>query len=291
MVRPLSLPIALGALLLATVAHAQEPGPPAAAPELPQPTVEFEADTLTYDENGEIITATGNVLVHRDGQRLTADTVIYNRSTGLVTASGNVLIDNGDGMRAVADNVELNETLRDGAVENILLILSDGSRMAAKTGVRENGLSTLNRAAYSPCSVVDEAGCPKEPMWQLKAVRVVHDPMRGRIYYTGARLEMFGVPVLALPKLSHPDGFDHNQSGLLSPDFRLSRELGGEVRIPYFWSQAPDRDLTVTGNIYTNVAPVIGAEYRQLFEGGPVQVGLMATYARGQREDPPGVRE
>lgn len=53
MVRPLSLPIALGALLLATVAHAQEPGPPAAAPELPQPTVEFEADTLTYDENGE----------------------------------------------------------------------------------------------------------------------------------------------------------------------------------------------------------------------------------------------
>lgn len=288
MARLLSLPTALAALLLASAAHGQEPGPPAAAPEMPQPMVEFEADALTYEEQGQIITATGNVLVRRDGQTLTADTVIFNRETGIVTASGQVMLDSGDGMRAVADSFELNESLRDGAVDNILLILADGSRMAAKTGVRDNGLSTLNRAAYSPCAVVDDHGCPREPVWQLKAVRVVHDPVRGRIFYTGARLEMFGVPVVALPKLSHPDGFDKNQSGLLAPDVRISRELGGEVRIPYYWSIAPDRDLTLTGNIYTNVAPVIGAEYRQLFEGGPIQASLMATYARGQSENESG---
>ncbi len=285
MIRPLSPPIACLALLLASAAYGQEPGPPTAAPEAPQPMVEFEADSLTYDEGAEIITAEGNVLLKRDGQRLTADTVTYNRKSGVVTASGNVLVDAGDGVRAVADDVELNDTLRDGVVENVLLILSDGSRMAANSGVRANGVSTLSRAVYSPCDVVDDAGCPRQPMWQLKAVRVVHDPVRGRIYYTGARLEMFGVPVVALPKLSHPDGFDRNQSGLLTPDVRFSRELGGEIRIPYFWSIAPDKDLTFTGNVYTNVAPVLGVEYRQLLEGGPIQLGLMATYARGQVEE------
>jgi LPS-assembly protein len=265
---------------------AQEPGPPSAAPAMPDPMVEFEADLLEYDENLDVITATGNVLVRRDEQRLTADKVVFDRRSGTVSASGNVLLDSSDGTRAVADGFELTDTLRDGAVDNILVILSDGSRLAARTGVRANNLSTLNRATYSPCKVLDDAGCPQDPVWQLKAVRVVHDPVRGRVYYTGARLEMFGVPVMVLPKLSHPDGVTRNQSGLLAPDIRYSRELGGEVRIPYFWSLAPDRDLTLTGNVYTDVAPLLGVEYRQLLEGGPIRLGLMATYARGESEDP-----
>ena len=287
MLRRSSIPLPLLVLLLASAAHAQaEPGPPAAAPAEATPMVAFEADTLAYDENLDVITATGNVLVRRDGQMLTADTVVYDRRSGTVTASGNVRVDSGDGTRAVADNFQLNETLRDGLVENVLLIMSDGSRLAAKDGKRENGLSTLNRAVYSPCAVTDDAGCPREPVWQLKAVKVVHDPARGRVFYTGARLEMFGVPVVALPRLSHPDGFEKNQSGLLSPDVRISRELGGELRIPYYWAIAPDRDLTVTGHVYTNVVPMVEAEYRQLFEGGPISLSVMGTYARGQAEDP-----
>jgi LPS-assembly protein len=248
--------------------------------------VEFEADVLSYDENLDVVTATGNVLVRRGSRQLTADTVVWNRKTGVVEASGKVLVDNGDGSRAVADHFELNETLRDGAVENILLILRDGSRLAAKSGVRENEVSTLDRAAYTPCKVVDdETGCPREPVWSIKAARVVHDPLRGRVFYTRARLEAFGVPLVALPKFSHPDSFDRNETGLLTPNIRYSRELGAELNIPYFWSIAPDRDLTITTNVYTSVSPVIGAEYRQLFAGGPVQLGGKVTYARGQRQD------
>lgn len=276
------------ALLLATAAHAQVSGPPSAAVVAEAPVVEFEAETLSYDQNAEIITASGNVLVRRDASRLTADTVTFNRTTGLVTASGNVLVDSGDGVKAVADNFELTDTLRDGVVSNILLILADGSRLAADSGKRVGGVSTLDRAVYSPCSVVDDHGCPQTPMWSLKAVRVVHDPVRGRIFYKNARLEMFGVPVVVLPKLSHPDGFDRNQSGILSPEFQLSRELGGEIRLPYFISLAPDRDLTITTNIYTAARPVLGAEYRQLFAGGPIRLSAMGTYARGREETPSG---
>ncbi|PZU50788.1 MAG: LPS-assembly protein LptD [Sphingomonas sp.] len=283
-----SIPASALALLLASAAPvlAQEPGPPAAAPALAQPMVEFQADTLSYDENLDVITAEGNVLVSRDSQQLTADKVVYNRKTGTVSAHGNVRAVDGDGVTAVADGFELTESLRDGLVDNVLLILADGSRLAAKDGKRENGLSTLNRAVYSPCAVVDDAGCPREPVWQLKAVKVVHDPARGRVFYTGARLEMFGVPVVALPRLSHPDGFDRNQSGLLSPDVRFTRELGGELRIPYYWSIAPNKDFTATTHVYTNVVPMVEAQYRQLFAGGPIQIGVMGTYAKGAAEDP-----
>ena len=283
-----SIPASVLALLLASAAPvlAQEPGPPAAAPALAQPMVEFQADTLSYDENLDVITAEGNVLVSRDSQKLTADKVVYNRKTGTVSAHGNVRVVDGDGVTAVADGFELTESLRDGVIDNVLLILADGSRLAAKDGKRENGLSTLNRAVYSPCAVVDDAGCPREPVWQLKAVKVVHDPARGRVFYTNARLEMFGVPVVALPRLSHPDSFDRNQSGLLSPDVRYTRELGGELRIPYYWSIAPDRDITAVAHVYTNVVPMVEAQYRQLFAGGPIQISVMGTYAKGEAEDP-----
>ncbi len=278
---------ALGAaLLLAPPAIAQavaEPGPPSGATPLAGQEIEFEADLLTYDENSEVVTATGNVVVQRGNQRLTADEVVYDRRRDTVSASGKVLLDGQDGNRLVADQVELTDTLRDGAIENLLLILSDGSRLAAKDGTRVDGRATLNNVTYSPCDVVDRlTGCPQEPVWSIKAARVVHDPVRGRIFYSRARLEAFGVPILALPKLSHPDSFDHSYTGILSPNVRYSRELGGELILPYLWSIAPDRDLTATAHIYTEVTPVAELEYRQLFAGGPITLGGRFTYAKGE---------
>ena len=37
-------------------------------------------------------------------------------------------------------------------------------------------------------------------------MRVVHDPVRHGITYQGASLNLLGMPVFALPGLSHPDG-------------------------------------------------------------------------------------
>jgi LPS-assembly protein len=279
---------ALSALTPLVPAWAQEPGPPASAPALAEPMIEFEADTLAYDEAVETVTASGNVLLRRDAAWLTADLVGWNRTTGAVEASGNVRIDSGDGNVAVADRVELTDTLRDGAVENILLLLGDSGRIAAAGGVRENNVTTLDRAVYTPCKVVDERGCPQEPVWSLKAVRVVHDPGRGRVRYERARLEAFGIPVIALPRFSHPDSFDRNQSGLLAPELRYSRELGGEIAVPYFWSLAPHMDVTTTAHLYTDVPPVLGLEYRHLLPTGPIRFAGRATYARGQAEQPDG---
>ncbi len=283
-------PLALAMVALpASVAAQPDVAPPEAPPAaldldaaIPVGVVEFEANQIVYDEKSDLVTATGDVLVSRGTQRLTADTVVYFRGSGIVEASGNVLVDNGDGVRAVADNFQLNETLRDGAVENILLVLKDGARLAAQDGVRQDGRSTFNRAVYSPCAVVGADGCPTDPVWSIKAVRVIHDPVKGRVFYRKARLEMFGLPLVALPELSHPDSFDRNQSGVLSPDIKTSTELGFEFSAPYFWSIAPDRDLTATAFVYTQENPVLGLEYRQLLKGGPVQIGGRMTYAAGE---------
>lgn len=283
-------PSALAAVLLAgaSPAAAQSADQPVSAP-ADSRAVEFSSDRLEYDENADVVTATGNVLVTRDGNRVTADTVRYDRKSGRVEASGNVLVIDARGNKALGDRVELTESLKDGAVENILLILTDGGRLAAVSGTRVNEVSTLNRAVYSPCAVVDANGCPLQPVWSIKAARVIHDPGKGRISYRRARLEILGLPLIQLPSLSHPDSFDRNQSGLLGPDIRYSRILGVELSLPYFISFAPYSDLTLTPYLYSNVNPVLGASYRHLFGAGPVELGGRITYGTGQRFADDGV--
>src|SRR5436305_1932035 len=215
----LSAPYA--ALAQQTPVASPSPAPaPAAAPGAEAPSeVAFSADQLVYEESSDTVTASGTVRMNREGYNLRADTVTWNRHSGQVHANGDVRVLSPGGDVAYADSVELEDTLKDGIVQNLLLVLADGGRLAATTATRRNGYTTLYRAAYTPCAVTNAAGCPKNPTWQINAVRVVHDPVRHRISYQAARLNLFGMPLLPLPGLSHPDGTQGNGgSGFLVPE-------------------------------------------------------------------------
>ena len=125
-------------------------------------------------------------------------------------------------------------------------------------------------AAYTPCAVTDSGGCPKNPSWKITAVKVVYRPDRQRIYYTGARFNLFGFATIPLPKLSNPVG-DGADSGILSPEIRYSRTNGFEVAVPYYFRLAPNRGLTVTPHVYTSVAPMAQAQYEALTSKGGLQ--------------------
>lgn len=258
-------------------AFAQETRPAPADESADQ--IAFSADQLEYDQNIDVVSASGDVRMNREGYYLRADRVAWNRVTGEVRATGNVRIVGPADDVAYGDTVVLEENLRDGVVENLLLVLADGGRLAAVEGRRENGVATLDRAAYTPCAVVDPEGCPKEPTWQINAVRVIHDPVRHRIIYRGATLNLFGRPIIGLPGLSHPDGTQGGGSGVLVPTFSYDRINGVEVALPYYFRFAPNRDATITPHLFTDVAPMIEAEYRHLTERGAYQIHGYATYS------------
>lgn len=277
---------ALPLLLCApAMALAQGTSPPRPAPE-EEREVEFSADQLTYDSEADVVTASGDVRMTTEGNRLRADTVIWNRVTGEVRAEGNVRIVNPQGDAAYGDSIELTDTLRDGMVDNLLVVLEDGGRLAADRGERDDGRTTLYRAAYTPCAVVDSDGCPKDPTWKITAVRVVHDPVKNRISYEGATLSLFGMPIIGLPGLSHPDGTEGGGTGLLVPDIRISRSNGLELTLPYYLKLAPNKDATITPHIYTDVLPMLEGRYRQLTELGAFQLGAYVTHSSRIGLDP-----
>nr|WP_328804978.1 LPS assembly protein LptD [Parasphingopyxis marina] len=269
-----------------TVQLSAEELPPLASPENPDEIV-FSAQTVEFDSEADIVTAMGDVHMVREGMRLRADRVVWNRRTGAVEANGDVAIRSPAGESAYADSASLSDTLRDGMVENLLIVLENGGRLAARHGVRVDGVSTLTSAAYTPYRAYGYDGEPQEPSWRITAARIVHDPETNRIRYSNARFELFGVTVMALPAFSHPDGSTGGASGLLVPDLRLSRSNGLEVGLPYYLQLAPNRDLTITPRIYTEVLPAIEARYRHLAAEGAFQIGGMATYGTRREINPP----
>ncbi len=161
--------------------------------------IAFEADTLAYDNGDESVTASGNVLLRSGDQSVRADAVTWNRMTGEIVASGNVRLVDEDGNQLFTDRLELTDELKAGAMENLLLALREGGRLAAEQGVRdEQGNVVLTRAAYSACAVTSDKGCPKKPSWRITADRVIYDAATSTIRFKGAFLELFGLRVLPL---------------------------------------------------------------------------------------------
>lgn len=259
----------------------ETPLPPPSATELPEGDreIQFTADKIDYDFEVDLVTASGDVRLYRNSDRLRADKVVWNRKTGQVVAEGNIVIVNPEGDAAYGDKIELTDSLKDGVVENMLVVLDAGGRIAAKRGVRSGEAITVEDAAYTPCSVTDSANCPKEPSWKITADTVVYNPSRSRIHYTGARVSVFGIASIPLPSFSHPVG-GTSDDGFLTPDFRYSRTNGLQFALPYFFSFSPSRDLTLTPRVFTNSLPMLQAEYRQLNSLGAFRVGGYATYSR-----------
>ena len=239
--------------------------------------VDFEADTLDYDDRADVVTATGNVKMERDGNRVRADKVVWQRKTGQVMAIGNVAVTNPGGDVAYGESIELTDTLKDGVVQELLIVLANGGRLAARSGVRKDTISELDRAAFSPCAVTDDGGCPKNPSWKITARKVIYNSEENRIRFQGARLELFGLALPTLPGFSIPAD-NRGSSGVLAPDLRYSRTNGFEATLPIYLRIAPNRDLTITPHVYTNALPAIEANYRALTSKGAYQVGGFATY-------------
>ena len=260
---------------LARPAFAQAATDPVPVAETDQ--VDFTADTLSYDNDADIVTATGNVRMNRGADRVRANRITWNRKSGQVRAEGDVMVVNAGGDTLYGDSIDLTDSMKDGVISNLLLVLQDGGRLAAESAARANGVTTLQNAAYSPCSVVNSAGCPKKPSWQLTAVRVIHDPAHKKMTFKGARLEMFGVPLFVLPVLSQPLG-DDGATGFLTPDLQYTRTNGLEVALPYYLKIAPNRDLTITPHAYSQALPALAGKYRALTQNGAYQISGIATY-------------
>ncbi len=241
--------------------------------------VAFEADSLEYNYNTEIVTASGNVVLRSEGQSVRADRVVWDRNANQITANGNIRLVDKDGNVLYTDSLTLTDDFKVGAMKNLLLALREGGRLAANSGERAaDGTIVLDHAAYSACAVEDSEGCPKSPSWRIVSKTVTYDPDSKLVSFKGAVLELFGLKLVPLPRLRvATDG--RAMSGLTIPNLRYSPSNGVEVSQGYYWRLSDSQDLTVSGYVYTEAPPMVAAQYRALTGNGAFQITGYATHS------------
>ncbi|MDA0951874.1 MAG: putative LPS assembly protein LptD, partial [Proteobacteria bacterium] len=243
----------------------------------------MQADSLGYDQENGIVTASGNVEMANGGRILKADAVSYNERDDIVAASGNVILLEPTGEVLFAEYAELTGDLREGAIEGIRVLLEQNARFAANGARRIDGrITDMAKAVYSSCDLCEDDP-EAAPLWQIKANRIVHDEALHDIIYYNALFEVYGYPIFWTPYMRTPDPTVERRSGVLTPTYGSSSTLGLTLQVPYYWDIAPNKDATITPFITSDEGLVMIGQYRER-----TQTGIYNLNGSLTRADPLG---
>jgi len=218
-----------------------------------------QAREINYDYANHRVAAVGNVQIYYSGSTLEADRVIYDQTTKRLHAEGNVRLHQEDGQIAYGTIMDLSDDYRDGFVDSLRLDSPDQTRMAAAHAERTHGNITVFRSR-------------KPPLWQVKAIRIIHDQNEKMIYFEDAHLEFFGKSLAWLPYFSAPDPTVKRKTGMLMPMVNTNSKYGLALEVPYYWALAPDYDATLAPMITTKQGLLMQGEFRQRLINGAYSI-------------------
>ena len=250
----------------------QRPPPPKSAPIPANTPMLVQADEIRYDYPNNTVSAVGNVQIYYGGATVEADEVSYDQKTKHLRAIGNARLTEPDGKITYGQLIDLTDDYRDGFVDSLRLETVDDTHMAAARADRANGTYTvLQSGVYTACEPCKDDP-KKPPLWQVRAARIIHDEGEKMLYFEDARLEFFGVPLAYIPFMSAPDPTVKRKSGFLFPNMSTSTQYGFGVSIPYFWSLAPNYDLTITSLTTTQQGELLQGEWRHRLVDGSYSI-------------------
>jgi LPS-assembly protein len=232
----------------------------------------LEADTLTYDNDNNTVTAEGGVQIDYDGNKLVADRVTYHRGTGRLVASGNVQVVDPLGTVIYSDEIDITDDFADGFVNAMRAESLDETGQktyfAAESAERKAGsLTTFNNGVYTACEPCEEKP-DKAPIWRVKSRKIVWDGKKKTIRFYNSRFELFGLPIAYMPVWQTADPTVKRKTGFLMPRYHYSSELGFGAIVPFYLALSPTYDMTLAARHYGRQGFLGQAEWRQRFNNG-----------------------
>ena len=241
----------LGFCLVCSLASAQDQSAERETP------VQVKGNTLTYEQQGNVATATGDVVVTKGATKLTADTVTVNRDTNEATARGNVtLSDERGNIKADAMRVEMeNETgdITNGTVtlprQQYVLTGKSLQKFYGQTyHIEDGGVTTCQCDNFSKAD------------WSIGG-KTIDVNLRGYGTVRHGTFRVRNVPLLYVPFGTVPITTDR-KSGLLFPNYGFSSKRGFVWQQPFYWAINKSYDATVTTDVETSARVGGWGEFR-----------------------------
>ncbi len=227
----------------------------------PEPTGEGEvgldAESLSYDQQTNTLTARGGVTLTRGDTTLTADEVLYDRANSVAQAKGHVVIT--DPQATVTGSfAHLNLDDESGWIETADATLEPTgySLLAGRLEKRGGPRYSVADGVFTTC----ECGGLERPSWSI-AARQTEVQLEGSGVARGATFRVKDVPVLYLPYFVFPVA-TKRQSGFLLPRLGYSNLRGFQYEQPFYWAIDKSSDATIGVDVETAARVGVAGEYR-----------------------------
>ncbi len=280
---PLS-PLALAVLgvLHGGTAAAQDASPAAPVPALratPQlRTSPLLSEQLPPDARGQVPTfvrgdriggqteletlVEGNAELRKGDTVLRADRLTYDQTTDMARARGNVRINKaGDVFRGPELELRLDAFEGFFTAPDYRFLRNDAYGQARRVDFIDESRMVVSDADYSTCQREDFPGWV--PAWILRASRIAIDREADEGRATNAVISLFGVPAVPIPSLTFPLS-EQRKSGFLPPSLGVDTINGIDLRLPYYFDLAPNRDLTLYPMLMSKRGVDLAGEFRYL---------------------------
>lgn len=204
----------------------------------------------------------GHAELRRGATSIRADRIEYFQPEDQVKSLGNVRINNA-GNRFEGPELQIKLDSFEGFFTQpaYRFLENGGNGQATRVDFLDEKHFTAQGASYTTCQRDNEASW--EPAWTLRADRFEFDLDEEVGVASGAVIRFKNVPILAFPSVSFPLT-DKRKSGLLPPSFTVSSANGVEMRQPYYFNIAPNRDATFSPAIMTKRGIDLAGEFRYL---------------------------
>jgi len=224
-------------------------------PDIP---IAITANEVYYDQDRNVYTGIGNVVLTQVDAQLTADFVQLDYSAQLAVAQGRVEYKNPEtAMQANAVTIRLDS--KDSVVVNGKLVVTANEHHYYFTGSYMRKIE-LNRyiiydGTYTTCDCGTE-----DADWMIRADEL-DITLDGYAVGKRATFYSYGMPVAFVPYGVFPSKVTR-QSGILPPKFGWSSDDGYHFGIPVYWAISDHSDATLYTDYYTFRGLKEGVEYR-----------------------------
>jgi LPS-assembly protein len=205
----------------------------------------------------------GNVSLNSSAYFLSADKISINKSsqtsnaTNHVKFQDNTLMLTGDKAVIKKQGEVTHTTLNQVKFHYLNSKINGHAQVVTNDGTKQ----VFSSGSYSLCPLGNSD-------WQMKADKITLNSSTNMGVAEEATIEFLGVPIFYSPY--HEWVLKGRGSGFLAPSFGSynesdsSKDSNYQVRIPYYFNIAPDRDFLLTLNQLSSRGSVLEGKYRQL---------------------------
>ncbi len=227
------------------------------------------SDILLNNNKGFIKSDVSTIITDQDNNKIYLENFEYQSVNNIFRSIGYIKVEDRTGNSSEFSQIYIDTKKKEILGTDIKAFMNNNSfkindenkpRIFANSMSINNNKSKFNKSIFTLCDYRKNDKCPP---WSIQATEMLHDNKKKTIYYDNAVIKVYDIPIFYFPYLSHPDPSIKRRSGLLTPSFSNSKNLGFGVSVPYFFAVNEDKNFTLTNRIYSTENPLFIGEYHQ----------------------------